>query len=320
VHILDVINKTTPFFEKHGIESPRLNIELLLAHLLKKKRLDLYVEFERELDEATLQKLRELVKRRAAGEPLQYITGEAEFFGLKFAVDRRVLIPRPETELLVETVLERLKAAGSRQQAGAIAPTASEASTLTIIDVGTGSGCIAVALAKGLMATGPSRTRDSSRSRDACATGEIEIYATDASPEALEVAASNAARHGVEKNIRFLPGDLLDVLPDSLQVDAVVSNPPYIATGELAKLPREVRDFEPVRALTAGEDGLEVIRRLVTNARRVLGPSGFVALEIGAGQRVAVEALFVKAGYEIDRVAKDLQGHERVIVACPKPL
>ena len=325
VRILDVINKTTPFFEKHGIESPRLNIELLLAHLLEKKRLDLYVEFERELDEATLQKLRELVKRRAAGEPLQYITGEAEFFGLRFAVDKRVLIPRPETELLVETVLERLKAAGSRQRAGAIAPTASEASTLnvpssppadaplttydsplTIIDVGTGSGCIAVTLAEELARTG----------KDAFTT--IEIYATDASPEALEVAASNAARHKVEENIRFLRGDLLETLPDSLQADAIVSNPPYIAKGELAKLPKEVRDFEPVRALTAGEDGLEVIQRLVMDAKRVLRHSGFVALEVGAGQRAAVEALFVKVGYEIDQVVKDLQGHERVIVAVPR--
>ncbi|MGA2222532.1 MAG: peptide chain release factor N(5)-glutamine methyltransferase [Verrucomicrobiia bacterium] len=311
MHILDVINKTTPFFEKHGIESPRLNIELLLAHLLKKKRLDLYVEFERELDEATLEKLRELVKRRAAGEPLQYITGEAEFLGLRFAVDRRVLIPRPETELLVETVLERLK--GKQPQAGTPvpptdAPLTTYGSPLTIIDVGTGSGCIAVALAKKLMATG----------RDACATGEIEIYATDVSAEALEVAASNAARHEVEKNIRFLQGDLIGVLPDGLRADVIVSNPPYIATGELAKLPKEVRDFEPVRALSAGEDGLEVIQRLVMDAKRVLKPSGFVALEMGAGQRAAVEALFVKAGYEIDRVVKDLQGHERVIVAVPR--
>ena len=295
MHILDVINKTTPFFEKHGIESPRLNIELLLAHLLKKKRLDLYVEFERELDEATLQKLRELVKRRAAGEPLQYITGEAEFFGLRFAVDRRVLIPRPETELLVETVLERLKS-GVRSQK----------SEVSIIDVGTGSGCIAVTLAKKLACTG----------KDAFAT--IEIYATDVSAEALEVAASNAARHEVEKNIRFLQGDLIGVLPDGLRADVIVSNPPYIATGELAKLPKEVRDFEPVRALSAGEDGLEVIQRLVMDARRVLKPSGFVALEMGACQRAAVEALFVKAGYEIDRVVKDLQGHERVIVAVPR--
>jgi release factor glutamine methyltransferase len=294
VRILDVINRTAPFFEKHGIESPRLNIESLLAHLLKKKRLDLYLEFERELDEATLEKLRELVKRRAAGEPLQYITGEAEFYGLRFAVDRRVLIPRPETELLVETLLENLQVtAGSRQSA------------VSVVDVGTGSGCIAVALAKRLMTTG----------RDGCATGEIEIWATDVSLEALRVAQSNAKRHEVEKNIRFLEGDLLEALPDSLCADAVVSNPPYIAKGELVKLAKEVRDFEPVHALTAGEDGLEVIRRLVMDAKRVLKPSGFVAVEMGAGQRAAVETLFVNAGYEVDQVVKDLQGYERVIVA-----
>ncbi len=286
MRILDVINKTTPYFEKAGLESPRLNIELLLAHLLKKKRLELYLEFERELDEPTLAKLREMVKRRAAGEPLQYITGEAEFCGLKFAVDRRVLIPRPETELLVETVAERLKADGS------------ESRPYRIVDVGTGSGCIAVALAKRLPAS--------------------EVLAIDASPDALEVAAANAQRHGVEKNVRFLRGDLLQALADSYRADAIVSNPPYIASGELAKLPREVKDFEPVRALVAGEDGLEVIRCLVAGARRFLSsPDGFVALEIGAGQRGAVEQLFVSAGYRLAQVRKDLQGHDRVIVAVP---
>lgn len=283
MRILDVIDKTTPFFEKQGIESPRLTIELLLAHLLKKKRLDLYLEFERELDERTLEKLRELVKRRAAGEPLQYITGEAEFFGLKFAVDKRVLIPRPETELLVKTVSERLKPLEEQKQ------------VLKIVDVGTGSGCIAVTLAKNLPTA--------------------EIYALDISNEALEVARGNAKMHGVEKNIRFLQSDLLQELQGSWGADAVVSNPPYIATGELANLPKEVRDFEPVRALSAGEDGFEVFQRLVMDARRVLKPSGLIALEIGAGQRPAVEILVVKAGYEVDQVVKDLQGHERVVVA-----
>jgi len=317
VHILDVINKTAPFFEKHGVESPRLNIELLLAHLLKKKRLDLYLEFERELGEPTLEKLRELVKRRASGEPLQYITGEAEFCGLQFAVDRRVLIPRPETELLVGTVLEGLKAAVSGQQA--VADATECVPPITIIDVGTGSGCIAVTLAKklGVVSEGPCMA---GRGGDAAptATGtppEMEIYATDISAEALKVALSNANRHGVENNIRFLQGDLLGVFADSVKVDVIVSNPPYVAKGELAKLPKEVRDFEPVRALTAGEDGLEVIHCLVMDAKRVLKPSGFVALEIGAGQRAAVEALFVKAEYAVDQVVKDLQGHERVMVA-----
>jgi release factor glutamine methyltransferase len=246
--------------------------------LLKKKRLELYLEFERELDEPTLATLREMVKRRVAGEPVQYITGETEFFGLRFAVDRRVLIPRPETELLVETVFDRKPG--------------------KIVDVGTGSGCIAVALAKKLPAA--------------------EITGIDASPAALEVAAGNAKRHGVEKTVRFLQCDLLLQLPDSFTVDAIVSNPPYIASGDWAKLPREVKDFEPVQALVAGEDGLEVIRRLVVEARRFLSPTGFVALEMGAGQRVAVEQFFVGADYTVAQVLKDLQGHERVIVAVPK--
>lgn len=276
--ILEVIQKTTPYFEKQGIESPRLTIELLLAHLLKKKRMDLYLEFERELDEATLAKLREMVKRRVAGEPLQYIAGGADFCGLKFQVDKRVLIPRPETELLVEIVVGR--------------------NPRKIVDVGTGSGCIAIALAKKLP--------------------EAEITALDVSPEALEVARGNAALHQIEKNIRFLESDLLQALADSFVVDAIVSNPPYIADGELAKLPKEVRDFEPVCALAAGEDGLKVIQRLVMDARRILSPSGFVALEIGAGQRTAVEEIFGQQGLAVVEVVKDLQGHERVIVAQPK--
>jgi release factor glutamine methyltransferase len=280
VTILELINKTTPFFEKQGIDSPRLTIELLLAHLLKNQRLELYLDFERELDEPTLARLRELVKRRAAGEPLQYITGEAEFFGLKLAVDRRVLIPRPETELLVETALSRIT---NRQ------------SPITIIDVCTGSGCVAVALAKNLP--------------------QAQVVALDISPEALEVAHSNAKRHNLEKNIRFLESDLLEALPDSLRADAVVSNPPYIAVGDVPKLPKEVRGFEPVRALATGEDGFEVLRRLVMDARRVLSPRGFVACEMGAGQRTGVENLFVRAGYRVVEVVKDLQGHERVIVA-----
>jgi release factor glutamine methyltransferase len=164
--------------------------------------------------------------------------------------------------------------------------------------VGTGSGCIAIALAKKLP--------------------NAEITALDVSRDALEVARGNAALHQIEKNIRFLESDLVEALPDSFAADVVVSNPPYIADGELAKLPKEVRDFEPVRALTAGEDGLKVIRRLVMNARRVLSASGFVALELGAGQREAVEEFFGQQGHAVVEVVKDLQGHERVIVARPK--
>jgi len=278
VRILEVINKTTPFFEKHGIESPRLNIELLLAHLLKKKRLDLYLEFERELDEPTLTGLREFVRRRAAGEPLQYILGTTEFCGLEFLTDRRVLIPRPETELLIEAVLQ--------------------CRPRVIVDVGTGSGCVAVALAKKLP--------------------DAEVYALDASADALDVARANIKRHDLEKKIRLFQSDLLGKLPGSLPVDAIVSNPPYVATGELTKLPKEVRDFEPVRALVAGEDGLEVYRRLIPQAQACLTPAGFIALELGAGQCATVKQLLAGNGFEVTQVVKDLQGHERVIVAHVK--
>jgi release factor glutamine methyltransferase len=307
VTILEVINKTTPYFEKQGIESPRLTIELLLAHLLRKKRLQLYLEFERELDEKTLAALREMVKRRVAGEPLQYVTGEAEFCGLRLLVDKRVLIPRPETELLVETVVKWLGASTSEAADGATAgralPTTSgalgqHALPTTVVDVGTGSGCIAIALAKRLP--------------------NAEITALDVSKEALDVARGNAALHQVEKIVRFLESDLLEKFVSSSPVDVIVSNPPYIGDGEMAKLPKEVRDFEPARALAAGEDGLKVIRRLVMAAKRILSPSGFMALELGAGQRLAVEGFLGQQAYEVVEVVKDLQGHERVIVARPK--
>jgi release factor glutamine methyltransferase len=167
-----------------------------------------------------------------------------------------------------------------------------------IVDIGTGSACIAVALAKRLPAA--------------------EITAIDASAEALEVAQANAKSHDLEKMIRFLKSDLLENFPDGQRVDAVVSNPPYIASGELARLPKEVRDFEPVPALIAGEDGLEVFRRLAKTAKRVLSPSGFVALEMGAGQRAPVEELFSNESFAVAEVLRDLQGIERVIVAQPK--
>jgi len=271
VTILEVINKTTPYLEKNGIESPRLTIELLLAHVLQKKRLQLYLEFERELDEPTLGKLREMVKRRMTGEPLQYIIGEADFGGLKFAVDRRCLIPRPETELLVAAVAAR--------------------SPKTIIDVGTGSGCIAVTLAKKLPGS--------------------EVIAIDVSAEALAVAQGNATRHEAG-NIQWVHGDLL---PAGIQVAAIVSNPPYIMTGDMPGLPREVRDFEPALALVAGVDGLDVFRRLIPACHAALTPNGFVAYEMGAGQCAAVAGLLEQAQFRVEEIIKDLQGHERVIVA-----
>lgn len=275
--ILEVINKTAPFFQRHGVESPRLTIELLLAHVLGTNRLRLYLDFDRSVDEATLARLRELVRRRAAGEPLQYLTGEVEFCGLKLAVDRRVLIPRPETELLVEAVVKR-------------APR-------SVWDVGTGSGCVALAVARQLP--------------------EVRVFGSDVSVGALEVARGNAERLGLRKNVRFFASDLLSAAQERWRVDAVVSNPPYIGRAEWGQLPREVRDFEPGPALLAGEDGLEIMRRLAPEARQHVTADGFVALEMGAGQRGAVVAIFEKEGFALEEVVKDLQGYERVVVLRP---
>ncbi|MCS7049172.1 MAG: peptide chain release factor N(5)-glutamine methyltransferase [Verrucomicrobiae bacterium] len=275
--ILEVINKTTPFFQRHGVDSPRLTIELMLAHVLQTNRLRLYLDFERELDEATLARLRELVRRRAAGEPLQYVLGEAEFCGLKLAVDRRVLIPRPETEWLVEAVVNR-------------APR-------TVLDVGTGSGCIALAVARRLP--------------------QARVFACDVSEGALVVARENARRHDLEKNVRFFASDLLSACTDGWRVEAIVCNPPYISRGEWGQLPREVRDFEPGLALLAGEDGLEVMRRLAPQARQHVSETGWVALEVGAGQRGVVVAIFEKHGFALEEVVTDLQGHERVVILRP---
>lgn len=286
VTILEVINRTTPYLQKQGIESPRLTIELLLAHVLQKKRLQLYLEFERELEPATLDRLRELVKRRVAGEPLQYVTGEVEFCGLKLTVDRRVLIPRPETELLVEVVLKRLASGVATER------------PLTVVDVGTGSGCMALALAQKLPAA--------------------QVIGLDISAEALEVAQANARALGLEKNVRFFQSDLLSNFTSSAPVDVVVSNPPYVSRGDHAKLPKEVKDFEPECALVAGADGLEVYRRLLPAARLALSPGGFLALEMGAGQRAAVAELAIGAGYDVSEVVKDFQGHERVLVLVPR--
>lgn len=276
--VLDVIQATTSFFEQRGVDSPRLTIELILAHVLQKKRLELYLEFERVLNEPTLAILRELVRRRAAGEPLQYVLGRAEFYGLEFAVDKRVLIPRPETELLVAEVV----AACRGREA------------LAILDVGTGSGCIAVALARNLP--------------------QVTLTATDRSSRALELARANALRHGVADRIRFIESDLFAALGGG-SFDWIVSNPPYIAAAEAGSLPREVRKHEPPEALFGGADGLDVIRRLIVGAPPFLKPGGRLALEIGAGQSEAVQKLFAQARYQVEKVARDLQNHERLIIA-----
>jgi release factor glutamine methyltransferase len=257
---------------------PRRDAELLLEHVLGCDATALLTHPERILSTPESEQFDRLVERRLASEPMQYLTVEQEFFGLRFEVSPAVLIPRPETEHLVEAVLERFE----REEA------------VHIVDVGTGSGAIAVALAHALPFA--------------------EITATDVSAAALVVAKSNAARNGFADRIRFFEGDLLEPVAGE-RFDIAVSNPPYVPESDRDTLNVEVRDYEPSQALFAGEDGLAIYRRLIPAAFGALVPGGFVALEIGYRQQKGVQALLAEAGFSGIESTNDLQKIPRVVVA-----
>jgi len=259
-------------------ERARLDAETLMLHLIGKNRAWLLAHLEDEFGGCKSIGYSQQIERRLAGEPIQYITGECEFYGLSFSVNRDVLIPRPETEYVVEKVLELASLlVGPR-----------------LVDVGTGSGAIAIALAH--------------------ESPGAKVTATDVSDAALRVARRNAERTGVAERIRFLEGDLLKPVAAE-QFEFVVSNPPYVATDDRASLALEVRDHEPDVALFAGSNGLDIYRRLVPAAYRVLVAGGFAVFEIGYGQAEAVAELFSAAGFVDIEFAKDLQGVDRVITA-----
>jgi release factor glutamine methyltransferase len=253
--------------------NPRRDAEVLLAHVLRCDQAALLTHPERLLSPAEADQLESFLNRRLASEPMQYITGSQEFFGLLFEVTQAVLIPRPETEHLVEAALEHIGGEAVR-----------------ILDVGTGSGAIAVSLAH--------------------ARPQSHLTAVDLSPAALEVARRNAQRHGVLDRVTFLQSNLLGSV-DGTDFDVVVSNPPYIAEGEV--LEPQVSNYEPHPALYAGPTGLEVYERLIPEARKVLKPGGWLLLEIGFGQQPAVEALL--RGWRSVSVVHDLQGIPRVVQA-----
>jgi len=272
-----VLTWTVEKFIAEGMESPRLDAEVLLAHCLDLDRIQIYTDHDRPLGQAELKAYHQVVRRRLQREPVAYITGHREFWSLSFAVDPSVLVPRPETELLVE------------RAAACCSP---EAPPPTVVDVGTGSGAVALALCQEL----PSG----------------RFWATDTSAGALDVARGNAAAH--QREVTFLKGDLLSTLPPDIRANVVVSNPPYIPTGELAGLPRDVRDWEPMTALDGGEDGLDVIRALVPQAVQRLVPGGYLLLEIsGPAQSDAVMALMAQHGLQQVEVAQDLSGLDRVV-------
>ncbi len=260
----------------------RRDAETLLLHLIGKNRAWLIAHATDEFGGCTAIRYVSLLERRFAGEPIQYITGVAEFFGLPFRVTRDVLIPRPETEHLVEKAIG-LAAAFSAPH---------------IVDVGAGSGAIAIALARSLP--------------------RAEISSIDVSPAALEVARENARLNGVADRVRFVEGDLLEPVHGE-SFDMVVSNPPYVPDSDRPTLAVEVREYEPSRALFAGRDGLDVYRRLIPDAAEVLRPGGVIALEIGFGQASAVAKLMKTAGLDRIESTPDLQGIPRVMSGqCPK--
>jgi len=267
--VLEVIQSTTDYFQKRGVESPRLNIEHLLAHALGKRRMDLYMEFDRPLSEGELEPLRELVRRRGEGEPLQHLLGTVEFLGHTLRCDARALVPRHETEELCERIL----AAGPARR---------------VVDVGTGSGAIALALA--------------------AAWPEAEVIGVDLSPEALALARENAAL--LKSRVQFAESDLLAALDGTF--DLIVANLPYIPSRDIPTLAREVRR-DPHLALDGGEDGLRLIERLADDAPRVL--RGRLALEISEGQGEAVAALLGARNFQDIHVEADYQGRQRFVFA-----
>lgn len=279
--IARVLDWTRRDFAARGILSPRLDAELLVAHALKLGRVDLYVRYDQPLTPAELSAIRQVIERRRRREPVAYILGEREFYGRSFTVDPRVLVPRPETEGVVEAALQHL-------------PPARQGAPLRILDVGTGSGAIAVTLA----AERP----------------DVTVFAVDVSPEAAEVARTNAERWKVSDRVTVLVGELYQPVKGKL-FHAIVSNPPYLRSAEIETLMPDVRDFEPRLALDGGPTGEAVVAPLILQAREYLEPDGFLVVELSHDQAARARQLAQQAGFGQIEVRKDLAGIERVLVA-----
>ena len=337
--VLEAIQKSADFLTKKSVDSPRLQAELLLAHLLKMPRMKLYLNFERALSVTETDALREVVKRRGQREPLQHITGSTSFCGLEMAVNRHVLVPRPETEILADPGWEFLKHPTSNIQhptsneghdgvaagilpavepgvppggnnagdsevvkifkpspSGKMPPSTAGGTpaATTALDFGTGSGCIAIAMAVKCPAA--------------------QITAVDVSAEALAVAKQNAERHGVAERIQFLKVDGSSVASPH-QFDLVISNPPYIPTAEIETLQPEVGDFDPRGALDGGADGLDFYRKLAKEAAAWLKPGGKIMLEFGDGQAEAIRKIFENEKWIVEAVKDDYSRRQRILIA-----
>jgi release factor glutamine methyltransferase len=279
-----LLSWTTDFLRQHGADSPQLDAQLLLAHARHCRRIELFTSYHDVASDDVRREFRELVRQRAAGKPVAYLTGSREFYSLEFRITPDVLIPRPETEFVVVALLDLVKARDATAPA------------VTIADVGTGSGILATCAALHVP--------------------QSRVWATDISPEALKVAKENCQRHAVAERIEFREGDLLNPVATDVPFDFVLSNPPYVSEQEYAELPRDVREYEPRQALVAGPTGVEVIARLVPQAAERLRPGAWLLLEISPMIEGAVHALIARDGrYESSSTIFDLAGRARVIRA-----
>jgi release factor glutamine methyltransferase len=275
-----LLDWTVGFLKQKGSESPRLDAEVLLAHALGCRRIDLYTRYDEAAADDARQRFRDLVRQRVEGCPVAYLVGRKEFFSLEFEVGRDVLIPRPDTECVVNECLRLARALPEP----------------AVLDVGTGSGAIAVAVA---------RQHKGAR-----------LTATDLSPAALALAERNAARHSLAERVRFLHGDLFAPLPPGEQFEFILSNPPYIAHEDMERLPVGVRHYEPHLALDGGPGGFAVFDRLVDGARQFLRVGGYLIVEIGSPQEdYARQRIAACSDYELGKTIRDGSGHPRVLVA-----
>jgi release factor glutamine methyltransferase len=297
---------TIEYLGKHDAENPRLEAEVLLAAARGCRRIDLYTAYGEEASESVRTSFREMVKRRAAGMPVAYLVGHKEFYSLEFEVTPDVLIPRPETEMLVVALLDHAKEKGDgslflrdEQRLAQAAEEKKAPVPLSIADVGTGSGILAVCAAKYLPTA--------------------RVTAVDISAAALAVAKRNSAKHGVADRIDFVESNLFAAIPAGTQFDFILSNPPYVSTAEMAELPPDVKDHEPHIALAAGEGGTDVIAPLIAQSTERLRPGGVLLIEISSMIAAAVEQLIrAEPALELKKTLRDSAGHDRVIQATLK--
>ncbi len=283
-NIVDLLNDSSKMLSEKGIENARLNAEQLLRHTLGINRVDLYLNQDRYLTQTEAAAFKRCLKRRADREPLQYILGEAEFMSLPFVVDENVLIPRPETEILVEKTIQMCKEKfASKDQ-------------IEVLEFGTGSGCISVSLAKYLE--------------------NARITSLDISRDALKVAEKNAGLNGVDDRIQFINQDctsskIANYFPDKF--DVLVSNPPYVSPTDFEDLPEEIKKYEPAVALSDNRDGLSFYRKIAELSPELIKTSGFLMLELGLGQAVAVKEIFVKTSFNNINIFQDLNEIDRIL-------